>query len=131
MREHAIHFEGEGRAKQSMRDECDVNLIMARHKVTGLVGHVSATMPEYGDFTNAIEYQDAKNQIIRAEQAFMSLPANVRARMENDPGKFLEFMADPENEDEAIALGLINPKASTPREAEVETPPVSNEPETS
>lgn len=104
-----------GRTKMSMADECNINLIMARHKKTGLVSHVAAVQPEYGDFNNATDYQNACNAIIAADQAFESLPADVRKEMDNDPGQFLDFMADPDNEDRAIELGLLPPKPFVPK----------------
>ena len=37
----------------------------------------------------------------------MELPAKVRARFDNDPQMFLEFVASEDNRQEAVELGLI------------------------
>ncbi len=111
----------DGRTKKEFQDECDINKIMAKWNRTGLVDHLAKTLPAYGDFTNAMDFQAAKNALISAENAFASLPAHVRSRMSNDPGKLLDFLGDPANEDEARSLGLI-PKASPQK------PPASPEP---
>jgi hypothetical protein len=38
----------------------------------------------------------------------MALPADVRARFENDPANLLDFMVNPANNAECIKLGLID-----------------------
>jgi len=79
--------------------------------------------PYYGDFTGISDYHSALNQITAAQQGFMQLPAELRSRFDNDPGKLLEFLGDEKNLDEAIKLGLVDPidppqDLSTPAERE-------------
>ena len=53
------------------------------------------------------------------QKAFDALPAELRERFENDPGKFVEFCLDPKNKDEAVELGLAVPSPAvspTPQE---------------
>ena len=45
--------------------------------------------------------------VVKAEEAFMTLPAVVRARFANDPAGIFTFLQDPANRDEAVKLGLI------------------------
>lgn len=120
----------DGRTKQSDAEACDINKIMAKYHRTGQLTHISETSPDYGDFSNAVEYQEAKNRMIFADQAFANLSSEVRQRMGQDPGVFLDFMADEANEDEAIALGLINPKVESapkpPPEGETAPKPVES-----
>ena len=40
---------------------------------------------------------------------FMELDAKQRERFENDPGKFVEFVQDDKNLDEAEELGFLDP----------------------
>lgn len=94
--------------KQSHRDECDINRIMAKYEKTGVIDHVNTYQGNYGDATGVTSYHQAMNQIRAADDAFMSLPSQIRAKFQNDPGTFLEFMDDPENNDEKILLGLLN-----------------------
>ena len=54
-----------------------------------------------------VDYQDAYNMVVKAEEAFMTLPAAVRARFANDPAGIFAFLQDPSNRDEAVQLGLI------------------------
>lgn len=39
----------EGGAKQSFKDECDINRIVDSYARTGIVNHVARRRPEYGD----------------------------------------------------------------------------------
>jgi len=48
------------------------------------------------------------NTIIAAQRAFEALPAKIRDRFANSPERFLAFLADPDNLDEAVKLGLVN-----------------------
>lgn len=98
--------EDEGRTEQHHKDACDVGQILARYDKTGLITHVSAATARYGDFTQANEYQESLNMVIRAQDAFDQLPAKVRKRFDNDPGAFFEFATDPANLDEMVSLGL-------------------------
>lgn len=96
-------------AQQQFRDEADINTIMERFGRTGeLIAPVR--MPEYGDFTGIGDYHSAMNAVIEAQSSFDALPAKVRARFDNDPGKFVEFCLDDNNRQEAVELGLVPAK---------------------
>lgn len=113
---------GPSLTRESFKDECDVNNILRRFEKTGVVEHVRQTGGRYGDFTGAVTYHEALNQVLRAEEMFMSLPAKIRARFSNDPGEFLVFVEDPANADELVQLGLVRPApvdpSSTPSDSE-------------
>lgn len=78
----------ETRVQQHMKDEVDINTIMRRFGATG-------TMPSgvsggvYGDFTGVTDYDSAREAISRAQEGFMTLPAEVREQFDNDPGKLI------------------------------------------
>ena len=94
------------RVKQAFAKECNINTIISKaRKGTGKL-FLNNQQPMFGDFTNVMEYQEMKNQIIAAEQAFADLPANVRERFGNEPAKLLGFLENPENQEEAVRLGL-------------------------
>lgn len=93
-------------AQQSFKDDADINVMLERFKVTGVMPQ-GVVMPTYGDFTGISDYRSAVAAINKAQNAFMDMPANVRARFDNDPQKFLEFVADDKNRDEAVRLGLV------------------------
>lgn len=118
----ALEFKQPSRAKQQFRDECDINAIMAKYKKTGLVEHVNRYQGQYGDFSTVADYQEALNMVMEAQQAFMSLPAHVRTRFDNDPGQYLEFVQDPGNQEEMVKMGLAHKRPEKPQE-EIKGPP--------
>lgn len=102
--------------KQSFQKECDINNVMSHYEKTGILTHVREGQPHYGDFEGADDYHSAMNRILEAQDAFMAIPSQIRAQFANDPGKFLEFAQDPDNHDQMVEMGLINPTSSTPPE---------------
>jgi phage internal scaffolding protein len=104
--ESGLHCEDASLAQQHFKDECDINTILRQFNVTGLLPE-SPLSPRSGDFTGIGDYHTALNQVIAAEDEFMSLPANIRARFGNDPAQLIEFLDKNENLDEAISLGLV------------------------
>lgn len=109
-----------GRAKQSMRDECDINRIMAKYQKTGVIAHVNKHSGVYAD-VQPIEYQEAMNTLIAADRMFAELPATARKRFHNDPVEFLTFVQDPQNIEEMRKLGLAKPgKPAAPATAGAE-----------
>lgn len=107
-------------AKQAFKDECDINTIMSKYAKTGLIEHVQRVQGSYGDFTSVQDYQLSLNQVIEAQEAFDHLPAKIRARFNNDPSHLMAFIQNADNYDEAVKLGLVEPKepktpSSTPQ----------------
>lgn len=96
--------------RQAGAEEADINFIMKRYEKTGVLPletqeRVFADVSELGSFREAMDVVRA------AEESFMSLPARVRARFENDPVAFVDFCSDPGNRDELVQLGLVEPAA--------------------
>lgn len=103
-----VEFTKPSLTKQSEKDACDVNRIMAKYKSSGVLDHVaSATSRNFLDVSEVVDYQTALNTVQRAEDAFFSLPAKVRSRFHNDPHQLLVFLRDSSNRDEARKLGLL------------------------
>ena len=94
--------------QQHQKDQADINYIIEQFNVTGVLP-TSPISPQYGDFSGIGDYQSALNAVMAMEDEFMSLPAQVRARFENDPEKLMDFLSNENNRDEAIKLGLVNP----------------------
>lgn len=76
--------------QQHFADEVDINTIVRRFGI-GPSTPLGASAGVYGDFTGVSDYESALNTVRRAEQGFMTLPADVRERFDNDPGKLIEF----------------------------------------
>lgn len=97
-----------GRTKQSFKAECDINTIVSRFLRTGTLDFANKNEPRYGD-TTGIEYQSAVQTVAAARSLFNDMPAALRSRFENEPAKFLDFIQDERNIDEARELGLMKP----------------------
>lgn len=94
-------------AQQHMADECDINVLVERFGVTGSLP-VTTIEPSYGDFSGVTDYHSALNAIRASDEAFMGLPAKLRAKFDHDPNALLQFLQNDANRDEAIMLGLID-----------------------
>lgn len=94
---------------QSQAQDADINVIMKRFGVTGVLPQV-ALPPSYGDFDSVSDYSDAVALIREANASFNALSASVRARFDNDPALFVNFCCDPSNIDAMREMGLAVPK---------------------
>jgi len=108
--------------QQQFQKECDINYIVRQNEQTGLLNHVNQQTPQWGDFGDATDYQASLNLVNAAQASFMALPADVRARFDNDPAKLLTFVTDPNNGDELVRLGL----ATKPSDASAELSPIGD-----
>jgi phage internal scaffolding protein len=99
-------------AQQHFKDECDINYILKTFGIEALA--VNPLTPRYGDFTDVVDYHSALNAVIAAEDEFMTLPAHIRTRFDNDPSKLIDFMENPANRSEAESLGLVNKSEAVP-----------------
>jgi len=108
-------------AQQHHKDECDINNILRQFNITGLLPE-SPLSPRYGDFTGISDYHTAMNRVIAAQEEFEALPAQIRARFNNDPAELIQFLDDGNNRSEAEELGLIEKGAAEVVEAPKNTP---------
>lgn len=105
------------RAQQHFRDECDINFLVNTFARTGIPPAPPA--PPMATFEEVFDFQTAMNAVVSARESFAGLSSTIRSRFDNDPGKFLNFVHDPDNRDEAVKLGIVvNPP-----------PPVAPEPQ--
>lgn len=101
-----IRFTKKSLTKQSFKDEANINNIMARYEKTGVVDNVMVNPGQYGDFSEVTTYQESLNKIYEAQVMFDSLPAQIRAKFENDPVLFVEFCSDENNHEKLVEMGL-------------------------
>ena len=108
-------------AQQHFKDECDINTILERFNITGLLPQAPLP-PRYGDFSGIGDYHTALNRVLAAQDEFEALPAQIRARFQNDPAQLIEFLQNENNRAEAEELGLIDKAAAEVVEAAKVTP---------
>ena len=100
-------------AVQSAEEESNINTIVRRFGISGELPN-NLRMPQSGDFTNAPDFHTAMNLVRQAQEEFVRVPADIRARFNNDPARFMAFVEDEANYDEALKLGLVNPRPVVP-----------------
>ena len=108
-------------AQQHFKEECDINTILYKFSVTGILPEAPLS-PRYGDFSGISDYHTALNRVIAAQDEFEALPAQIRARFDNDPAKLIEFLDDEANRPVAEELGLVEKAAAEVVEAAKVTP---------
>ena len=108
-------------AQQHHKDECDINNILRQFNITGLLPE-SPLSPRYGDFTGIGYYHTALNRVIAAQDEFDALPAQIRARFDNDPAQLIEFLENSDNRPEAEELGLVERATAEVVEVAKKTP---------
>jgi phage internal scaffolding protein len=108
-------------AQQHYKEESDINTILQKFSITGILPEAPLS-PRYGDFSGISDYHTALNRVIAAQDEFEALPAQIRARFDNDPSKLIEFLEDETNRPEAEELGLVEKGAAEVVEAPKNTP---------
>ena len=113
--ESGLVCDDESRAVQSAEEESNINTIVRRFGISGKLPDQVA-MPKSGDFSGAPDFHTAMNLVRKAQEEFVRVPADVRARFRNDPQEFMNFFENPDNYTEALKLGLVNarPPSGTP-----------------
>lgn len=106
---------GEAITKQSFAGACDVNEVMRRWEVTGVLDHVNTAQAIYLDCAGPDGLQDMFSRVADAEAKFMELPSEVRALVDNDASRFVEYLTNPENLEECRRVGIL------PKEEERDT----------
>lgn len=113
-----LSFEGDkGVTKQSDMKDADINAIFKRFERTGQLPDLIVKNPQYGDFSSPMDYQEALNIVIHADEQWNALDVSIRNRFGGDRKAFLAFMEDPKNIDEVENMGLLKPEVVAARQA--------------
>lgn len=116
-----LRCERPGKTQQQFADEADINNIVERFLKSGELPQTTP-FPQSDEFQETFDFQTSMNVIVQAERSFMELPAKTRARFQNDPQQFMEFMHNPENIDEMVKLNLATTRPKTPEPTPTATP---------
>lgn len=104
----------ESKTVQADAEAADINNIVKKFGVTGMLPY-GDLQPVYDDFTDfPVDYHSAMNYIRDADQAFLEFPAEIREKFDNDPGQFLNRLADPFQREFFRDLGFIPPLEESP-----------------
>lgn len=109
--EFGLKFLDKSRTVQADAKEADINFIVKRFGITGELPQNLEYITEADLVDVPDTYQAHMDILLKAQSQFMEMPADVRSRFANDPGRFLTFVSDPANLDEMRKLGLAVPAA--------------------
>lgn len=106
-KKYVFKTSGESLTQQHFKEECDVINIIKRHDRNGIIEHVQRGQARYGDFSQVADYREALDLVRDAQDEFMTIPSDIRKKFDNDPGKFYEFVSNPDNKEELKTMGFI------------------------
>lgn len=102
----SLYIPPETKTIQSAREDADINVIVSRMRRTGVLP-TTARVPTAGDFSEQVtDYHTAMNMVINARNEFNKLPPKLRSRFSNDPQQLMDYLTDPQNNEESYKLGL-------------------------
>lgn len=120
----ATIFLDEHRTIQSGKDDADINVIVRRFGISGGLPVVSMP-PPITEFMDVFDFQSAMNVVVKAQKSFGELDADVRARFNNDPARFVEFVEARDANGVRVNLAELRKfKLALPEERVVESPPM-------
>lgn len=112
--------------------DTDINEIVRRFGITGKMPE-NHRIPQYGDYSEITDYASAVDAVNKANDNFMAMPAETRAKFQNDPGLFLEWTNELNDKGELANLEAMRemklavPKATPPAPTQPPTPPPTTE----
>ena len=85
----ALVCEDESLAQQNMKAETDLNVMIRKY---GVLPAQEVNWKEFDATVIPSDYHKLQNMMKEADEAFLSLPGEVRAKVDNDPEKFLAMV---------------------------------------
>lgn len=95
--------------QQQFKDEQDINNIMRKYGAAAFSNQTQYLQQNFADFSQPVDFLQAKTLILDAENRFNELPAEIRKEFNNNPVNLVNFVQDEKNLEKAIKLGLIDP----------------------
>lgn len=102
--------------EQNHKASTDINNIIARHggyEAVEAVAMMQSNMFRFDDVTGN-DFSEAMNILVKAREHFDELPVKVRKEFDYNPGKFLDYVQNPDNLDEMIKRGFVTPVEPKP-----------------
>lgn len=97
--------------EQHHKNACDVNYILEVFNRTGQLP--APTQGIYDDVSNRPDnLLDCMNVVREANELFMSIPSDIRAKFNNDPVVLLDWISRAENREEAENIGLLSKRVA-------------------
>ena len=114
----AVKFVLGSKTDQNFKEETDVNMILAKYKVTRDPRHIGLGFdgqpvgnPQYGDYGDVGTYQEALEIVMDAQEQFEQLPAAIRKEVGNTPEGMLKWIENPANYERGVELGIFEKRS--------------------
>lgn len=117
----------ESLTRQSEADQADINKILKRFETTGVLP-IDQRTPQFIDVSTAPDYRTALDRINVINEAFMQMPADTRAKFDNDPAILLDALGDPARAAELQELGILPKPAAKDAPPPAPPPPAPSPP---
>lgn len=114
---------GPTKTKQALAEQLDVNKIVRKYGGVDQVAAAHSFEAVYGVDFNSIDIHQAIDMLDRASELFESVPSEIRAKFDNDAGKYIDFATNPQNLEQMRAWGMTNLPPVEPA-----SPPAGGEP---
>lgn len=101
----------ESPVQQQFTEDADINVLVRRYGINDGVPPMAMDPRFYGDLGEVPDLGTALRLVRDAQEKFMALPVALRNRFQNDAAQLWNFVNDPRNADEAVALGLLSKQA--------------------
>jgi phage internal scaffolding protein len=98
---------GASKTRASQQKETDINGIIAKYDRTGTLTHITRSIPRFDDVSELSDYKSALDHVLKAQQMFNDLPSELRSEFDNDPAKFIDYISDSKNHEDAVKKGLV------------------------
>jgi hypothetical protein len=85
----ALVCEDESLTQQNMKAETDINVMIRKY---GVLPAQEVNWKEFDATVIPKDYHELQNMMKEADEAFLSLPGEVRSAVDNDPEKFLAMV---------------------------------------
>lgn len=105
-----IVFDEPSMTDQSQYKDTDINNIVKKYQVTGLLdspGAVDYSTLQYGDATLLPDYQMALDLVNSVQEEFATLPSDIREKFGHDPMQLVEALGDPSKKTMLQDIGLL------------------------
>jgi len=133
--ETQVFFDSEGDKSMTQQHHneggrLDTSSIVSRYFQTGVITHTRDQTARYIDAVHFQDFQSAMNSKVKADEAFFSIPLEIREELfDDDQQEFVEFCLDEKNLDKLRELGLAEPlKTTEPIKVIVENPAIPDVP---
>lgn len=98
----------ENKTRQQDAQSADINVIVKRWEKTGELP-VARRVGVFMDVSAMPSFQEALNTVNRANEMFMSLRADIRAKFENEPARMLDAWNNKEMREVFEEIGWLEP----------------------